>query len=163
MLLMPNPGDSITIPNCPCCGSSSSSSSSSSIICCSFDPAGANCIYNNGTGFAGGLPCATDKRSTPTITASSAFGTRPLVGSQCNSWINNFCTTSGAATYIVAQLINNIWTVVWPCPSIFFGNCSGTSYSGSGTCGGTGTIITLRNIGATTSTCPATLTVTLTW
>jgi hypothetical protein len=166
---MPDPGDVVTIPNCVCCGSSSSSvsSSSSSVdsnpICCSFDPAGLNCIYNNGLGFAGGLPCASTKRSTPTITAASMFGTRPLTGSQCNNWIDNFCTTSGAATYIVAQITNNIWTVVWPCPSIFFGLCSGSNYTGSAVCAGPGTVITLSNTGAITSTCPSTLVVTLTW
>ena len=166
---MPNPGTVITLPNCPCCRSSSSSSSSSTSsketnpICCSFDPQKVNCIYNNGIGFAGGLPCISDNRNTPTITAASAFGTRPLIGSQCNNWISNFCTTNGSATYIVAQLTNNIWTVIWPCPSVFFGLCAAVNYIGSGICVGPGTVITLRNSGVSSSTCPATLVVTLTW
>jgi hypothetical protein len=108
-----------------------------------------------------------DSRKKTTITAtSSQFGAAILTGFSCNNWIFNYCTTSGAATYIAAQLNNNIWTVVWPCPSpVFFGQCSGNTYTGTAlsACSGSGQTITMTNTGTVSASCPATMTVTLTW
>ena len=158
---MPNPGDVITYSNCPCCGSSSSSSSSN-IFCCSFDPSGLNCVFNRGLGYVGNAACVTSPRFRATITAASTFGTFSLGAFQCNNWTAIFCTTSGSPTYIVAQITNNIWTVIWPCPGII-GTCAGSNYSGSAACAGTGQTIALSNAGVVTANCPATLSVTLTW
>lgn len=140
--------------NCPCCSLE--------------DPFNLNCIYNTGTGYLNAGDCTADTvRKKNSITAtSSVFGPITLSASSCRSWIFNYCTTSGAATYIVAELINNVWSVIWPCPSpVFFGQCSGNNYIGtaSGPCTGSGQVITLNNTGVVSASCPATKTVTLTW
>ena len=109
MLLMPNPGDVILIPNCPCCGSSSSSVSSTSSAgassssnhcscCCSLFVSGVevacdNCIYGR-TSRGPGDPCynrcITDARLIPTLTLEHGGTTESLTShpTQCTEWYN---------------------------------------------------------------------------
>ena len=125
---MPNPGDIILIPNCPCCGSSSSSVSSSSAAssstshdcscCCSFIVDGVesgcgNCIISRTSRSPLDdpcySPCLSDSRliSNLTITHGASSETCAADATNCTKWYNHGAIPPFQTSAI---LLNNLFT-----------------------------------------------------
>lgn len=159
VLLMPNPGDTETFANCPCCGGSSSSSPSSASLssssgcyqCCDIDVACLNCVYAWGTlingSQVGNAGCVTNAKNTITGTDSRgplAFGNGPYRATRCNGWLSDVsCSVGGILFRNTITIVSNVMTCQVYCLAPFPGLCISSTnfFVGSATCTGSGTVI----------------------